>query len=76
MAYHLENMAAHGASTPKPSSASDVLSHPDAADAVALIVVEALPERAEEAQAAQTTFKSVAEYANSYSGDGAIAETV
>ena len=76
LACHLENMAADGASIPDPRSASDVLAHPDAADAVALIVVEALPERSEEAQAALTTFKSVAEYANSYSGNGAIAETV
>jgi len=76
LACHLENMIADGAAIPKPSSASDALAHPDAADAVALIVVEALPERAEEAQAALTTFKSVVEYANSYSGDGAIAETV
>ena len=42
---HLENMAADGASIPKPSSASNVLAHPNAADAVALIVVAALPER-------------------------------
>lgn len=76
LACHLENMAADGASIPDPRSASDVLAHPDAADAIALIVVEALPERSEEAQAALTTFKSVAEYANSYSGNGAIAETV
>ena len=49
LACHLENMAADGASIPKPSSASNVLVHPDAADAVALIVVEALPERGKEA---------------------------
>ena len=72
LACHLENMAADGASIPKPSSASNVLAHPDAADAVALIVVEALPERAKEAQG---TLKSVAEYADSYNGNGAIAET-
>ena len=76
LACHLENMAADGVSIPKPSSASDVLAHPDAADAIALIVVEALPERAEEAQAALTTFESVAEYDGSYSGNGAIVETV
>lgn len=44
LARHLDNLPASEASIPKPSSASDVLSHPDAADAVALIVVEALPE--------------------------------
>ena len=69
LACHLENMAADGASIPKPSSASNLLAHPDAADAVALIVVEALPEEA------QATFKSAAKYAESYSGNGAIAET-
>ena len=45
LARHLENMATNGASIPNPSSASDVLTHPDGLDAVALIVVEALPER-------------------------------
>ena len=54
---HLENMAADGAPIPDPRSASDVLAHPDAADAIALIVVEALPERTpEEAQAAYDAF--------------------
>lgn len=45
LARHLENLADNGACIPQASSASDVLAHPDAADAVALIVVEALPER-------------------------------
>ena len=45
LARHLEDMATNGASIPNPSSASDVLTHPDGLDAVALIVVEALPER-------------------------------
>ena len=76
LACHLENMAVDGASIPKPSSACNVLADPDAADAIALIVVEALPERAEEAQAALTTFESVAEYDGSYSGNGSIVETV
>ncbi|MCY3693529.1 MAG: type II toxin-antitoxin system HicB family antitoxin [Chloroflexota bacterium] len=45
LARHLANLATNGASIPNPSSASDVLAHPDAADTVALIVVEALTER-------------------------------
>ena len=73
LACHLENMAAYGASIPKPSSASDVLAHPDAVDAVALIVVEALPEAV---RAAPAMLKPVAEYADSHSGSGAIVETV
>ena len=48
LACHLENMAADGASIPEPRSASDVLAHPDADAAIALIVVEALRERGEE----------------------------
>ncbi|MDE2788226.1 MAG: type II toxin-antitoxin system HicB family antitoxin [Chloroflexota bacterium] len=76
LALHLEGLAVRGEFVIAPSPANAVWEHPDAADAVALIVVEALPERSEEAQAALTTFKSVAEYANSYSGNGAIAETV
>ena len=49
---HLEGMAADDEEIPVPSCANDVLSHPDAADAIALIVVEALPQRTEaEAQA-------------------------
>ena len=45
LAHHLDNLAANEATIPYPSSASDVLTHPDGLDAVALIVVEALPER-------------------------------
>ena len=52
LALHLEGMSAGGEYIPPPSCANDVLAHPDAADAIALIVVEALPERTEgEAQA-------------------------
>ena len=54
---HLEGMAEDHEKIPPPSCANDVLAHPDAADAIALIVVEALPERtAEEAQAAYDAF--------------------
>ena len=54
---HLEGMAEYGEVIPAPSCANDVLAHPDAADAIALIVVEALPERTpEEAQAAYDAF--------------------
>ena len=48
LACHLENMADDGASIPEPRSASDVLAHSDAADAIALIVVEALSGRKDE----------------------------
>ena len=48
LALHLEGMSAGGECIPPPSCANDVLAHPDAADAIALIVVEALPERTEE----------------------------
>jgi predicted RNase H-like HicB family nuclease len=41
LALHLSGMAAGGEDVPTPSCANDVLGHPDAADAVALIVVEA-----------------------------------
>ncbi len=75
LALHLERLAERGEFVAAPSPANAVWEHPDAAEAAALIVVGALPERSEEAQAALTTFKSVAEYANSYSGNGAIAET-
>ena len=54
---HLEGMAEDVEEIPTPSCANDVLAHPDAADAIALIVVEALPERTpEEAQAAYDAF--------------------
>ena len=50
LACHLENIAADGASIPDPRPVSDVLAHPDAADAIALIVVEALSGRKDEKQ--------------------------
>ena len=54
---HLEGMAEDEAEIPPPSCANDVLAHPDAVDAIALIVVEALPERTPEgAQAAYDAF--------------------
>lgn len=57
LALHLEGMAAYGEYIPPPSSADAILAHEDAADAIALIVVEALPERTEaEAQAAFDAF--------------------
>ena len=42
---HLEGMSANGDYSPKPSSADAALAHEDACDAIALIVVTALPER-------------------------------
>lgn len=54
---HLEGMAASGEYIPPPSSADAALAHEDAVYAIALIVVEALPERTEEeAQAAFDAF--------------------
>ena len=44
---HLETLEAYGEEIPKPSSADTVLAHPDAHDALALLVVEALPAPAE-----------------------------
>ena len=54
---HLEGMSAAGEYIPPPSSADAALAHEDAVYAIALIVVEALPERTEEeAQAAFDAF--------------------
>ena len=59
LALHLEGMAADGEYIPPPCSADDALVHEDAFDAIALIVVEALPERTEEeARAAFEEFMS------------------
>ena len=70
LALHLDGMLANGERIPKPSSADAVLSHPDAADVIALIVVEALPERTEEeARAAFEAFKASPEYAELYGED-------
>ena len=48
LALHLEGLAEDGGEKiPPPSSADAVLAQPDAADALALLVVEPLPARAE-----------------------------
>ncbi|MYA21677.1 MAG: hypothetical protein F4Z30_02300 [Gemmatimonadetes bacterium] len=47
LAIHIEGMASSGLEIPKPSSADAVVAHPDACDAIALVVVKALPEYAE-----------------------------
>ena len=47
LALHLEGLAEDGDAIPAPSSADAILAHPDAGDAMALIVVEALPARIE-----------------------------
>ena len=43
LALHLEALEAYGEDIPKPSSADTVLTHPDTHDALALLVVEAMP---------------------------------
>ena len=45
LALHLEGLAEDGDEIPAASSADAILAHPDACDAMALIVVEALPAR-------------------------------
>ena len=67
LALHPEGTA-DGGHMPPPSSADAALSHSDAADAIALIVVEALPQRTEEeaTQAAMEAFKASPEYAELY----------
>ena len=47
LALYLETLEAYGEEIPKPSSADTVLAHPDAHDALALLVVEAMPAPAE-----------------------------
>jgi len=47
LALHLEALEAYGKKIPKPSSADKVLAHPEARDALALLVVEAMPAPAE-----------------------------
>ena len=42
---HLEGMACSGEEIPEPSSADAVVAHPDACDAIAFLVVEALLEQ-------------------------------
>ena len=47
LALHLEGLARSGNEISEPSSADAVVAHPDACDAIALLVVEAFPEQAE-----------------------------
>ena len=47
LALHLEALTAQGDEVPQPSSADTVLAHPDAHDALAILVVEAMPVGAE-----------------------------
>ncbi len=47
LALHLDGLAEDGDEIPAPSSADAILTHPDASDALALLVVEALPVDAE-----------------------------
>ena len=67
LALHLEGMSADGEYIPPPCSADAALAHEDACDAIALIVVEALPERTEvEAQAEFEAFLASDEYRELY----------
>ena len=47
LALYIETLEAYGEEIPKPSSADTVLAHPEAHDALALLVVEAMPAPAE-----------------------------
>ena len=42
LALHLEGLRSSGEEIPEPSSADAVVAHPDACDAIALLVVDAL----------------------------------
>ena len=67
LALYLESLAADGECIPPPGSADQALAHEDAFDAIALIVVEALPERTEEeAQAELAAFLASDEYREIY----------
>lgn len=64
---YLESLARHGENVPPPGSADQALAHEDAFDAIALIVVEALPERTdEEAQVELEAFLASDEYREIY----------
>ena len=64
---HLEGLIADGADIPAPCPADAALDHEDAGDAVALIVVTALPERSEpEAQKALAEYLASDEYRETY----------
>lgn len=45
LALHLEGMTRSGMDIPAPSSADAIVAHPDAGDAIALLVVNALAEQ-------------------------------
>ena len=45
LALHLEGMTRSGMDIPEPSSADAIVAHPDAGDAIALLVVNALAEQ-------------------------------
>ena len=67
LALYLESLAADGECIPPPGSADQALAHEDAFDAIALIVVEAVPERTEEeAQAELEAFLASDEYRKIY----------
>lgn len=63
---HLEGMAEDDEEIPPPSCANDVLAHPDAVDAIGLIVVEALPERTEEEAQAEFDAFMASEYGQEF----------
>ena len=46
LALHLEGLTCSGEEIPEPSSADAVVAHPDACDAIALLVAEVSPEQA------------------------------
>ena len=67
LALHLEGLAVDSIEISPPGSADQALAHEDAFDAIALIVVEALPERTEaEAQAEFEAFLASDEYQELY----------
>ena len=67
LALHLEGMAADGEYIPPPCSADEALAYEDASYAIALTVIEALPERTEEeAQAEFEAFMASEEYHEIY----------
>lgn len=66
-ALYMESVAADGDQIPPPGTADQALVHEDALDAIALIVVEALPERTEEeAQEEFAAFLASDEYQEIY----------
>ena len=61
LALHLEGLGADGETIPSAGSADEALAHEDAFDAIALIVVEASPERIEEEAQAELASLLVSE---------------